>query len=231
MEWATLVLDYLRGFLSPAPVIAIVAMGFLTMFKAEVRHFITRMTEFKWPGGSVLAPQMQGIDQMPSEPDPNGSTDLSNVTANWGISPEQLDRIVEMAEADRERAEMWEFRYLIYYLVPHTQRVLDWLSRLPDGATSELYHSLWTPLIPSLEERYAVITALQQHALVTHSVDGSLGITKKGRDYVTWRDSLLAPTPNPGIGSIIKSMAADAPLSSPLLPAIAKEYEPRPSSG
>jgi hypothetical protein len=55
-----------------------------------------------------------------------------------------------------------------------------------------LYDSVWLPLIPSAEERRAIITALQAHYLIL--VQNELvEVTPKGREYIAWRGPLPQP--------------------------------------
>ena len=71
-----------------------------------------------------------------------------------------------MLDAERARAYLWEYRYLNHFLAFHTQQVLDWFASLPNRTSMALFDSVWLPLIPSTDERRAIITALQAHYLI-----------------------------------------------------------------
>ena len=94
-------------------------------------------------------------------------------------------------QAGRARAYFWEYRYLNYFLVPHTRVVLDWLAGLKDMATVELFDNLWLPAIPNPDERKAVMRALLAHNLVELDVPW-ISVTPQGREYL----ALRGPLPN-----------------------------------
>jgi hypothetical protein len=195
---AQVVLEYLKVFLSWPVVILAISVLFLVRFKAPISALIGRIASIKIPGGGeVLMPQQQqaamnAIEQTsrpagdvpaPSE----GATELDHVT-----SDERLD-------TERERARLWEFRFLNSYLVLHTQLVLQWLaSREPTAYGT--YDTHWMYLIPEANERSAVIRALQNHHLISVSPDrqNMLRVTGKGREYLEWRGP-IAPPPAPSV--------------------------------
>ena len=72
-----------------------------------------------------------------------------------------------------------------------TQVVLDWLIGLPQSTTYAHYDSFWLPIIPSANEKQAIINALQMHHLVMHDVTSNMiTVTPKGREYQEWRGEL-----------------------------------------
>ena len=83
--------------------------------------------------------------------------------------------------------------YLNYFLVPQTQRVLDWLPFLSVRTTISMFDSFWMPIIPEANERKAIINALQSHHLIM--LTGELiEVTPKGKEYIKWRGPALAPS-------------------------------------
>ena len=87
---------------------------------------------------------------------------------------------------------MWEYRYLNYYLVPATQRVLEWLASLNTRTSYSFFDTLWMPAIPSAEERRAIINALETHHLIQFQGE-LIEVTPKGREYIQWRGPLPPP--------------------------------------
>ena len=68
---------------------------------------------------------------------------------------------------------------------------LDWLIGLTQPTTYAFYDSVFLPIIPSANERQAIITALQMHHLVMHDeVSNVITVTPKGREYQEWRGVL-----------------------------------------
>lgn len=105
---------------------------------------------------------------------------------NLSLTPEQVEGIRQLFEAERAKAYLWEYRYLNYFLAQSTQRVLDWLASLQTRTSVSLFDTLWLPAIPSAEERRAIVNALQAHHLI--QLTGELiEVTPKGREYIQWR--------------------------------------------
>jgi hypothetical protein len=192
METAKIVLEYIKVFLSPQAVAGLVAAIFLSRFRKDISALLGRIARIRFPGGEVSTSQ--------AERPPEAETSLAKPPASSDVqlpqgrtlTPEQVDTIRKVFEAERARAALWEYRYLNYFLVPHTQQVLDWLDSIKGAPTVDLYDSIWIPRIPSSEERKAVLRALEAHALVT--VNGPLiEVTEKGKQYREFRGSLLLP--------------------------------------
>jgi len=82
------------------------------------------------------------------------------------LSADQQQRLTELIQAERSRAALWEYRYLNCFLVPATQRVLDWLAGLNQRTSVSMFDSLWSAVIPNPQERVAIIAALENHHLI-----------------------------------------------------------------
>lgn len=93
--------------------------------------------------------------------------------------------------AERARAYFWEYRYLHYFLVLGTQRVLDWLASLPAPTTVGAFDTFWQPLIPSAEQRRTILSVLESHNLIFFRGE-LIEVSPKGREYIQWR----GPLPN-----------------------------------
>lgn len=113
---------------------------------------------------------------------------------NIALAPEQVKQLSDIFQAERARAYLWEYRYLNYFLVPLTQRVLDGLATLTDRLTYTLYDSLLTQTVSKAEEQKAIIDALAAHHLIQLKGD-LIEVTPKGREYIQW------PGPLPSIAS------------------------------
>lgn len=86
--------------------------------------------------------------------------------------------------------ELWEYRYLNYFLVRKTQLVLDWLTNFNQPVTANLYDSVWIPSIHNANERQIILNVLQAHHLIQIDQLGLIGLTAKGREYIEWRGAL-----------------------------------------
>ena len=195
MDTETLILEYLKVILTAPTVIGVLGTIFLLLFKNELRSLINRIASLKIGSAELTAPQL------PPPADQTAQGQLPNPAPPQlppGVSvPPQATRLVEQAlAAERARAYLWEYRYLNYFLVYATQRVLDWLASLPASITVTAYDSYWQPLIPSGEQRRTILAALESHNLITFRSD-LIEVTPKGREYLQFRGPL--PTlPAPG---------------------------------
>jgi hypothetical protein len=192
MDIATLVLEYLRAVLSFPTVVGILGIMFLCMFRAELKSLILRIALLKFGSAELAAPQL------PPSVERNGSGSgketLPNPTppqlpAGITAPPETLKLLAQAMLAERARAYLWEYRYLNYFLVLGTQRVLDWLASLSAAMTVTAYDTFWQPLIPSAEQRRTILAVLESHNLIVFRAD-LIEVTPKGREYIQWRGSL-----------------------------------------
>jgi hypothetical protein len=114
--------------------------------------------------------------------------------------PRNKTTVVEKEEATKQlllwrtNAYIWEYRYLNYYLVYNTQRVLDWFYDLKEPILYSNFDALNINLISDPKERHAIISALLQHYLIEDK-NNLLKITEKGREYVGFRGRM--PQANP----------------------------------
>lgn len=193
MEIARLVLEYLKVALSPQTLAAAVAIVFFLAFKEDIKALMRRIAKIRFPGGSELSTSQverssENVPAGEARP-PLPPAEQVSLPQNLSLTPEQVQGIRQLFEAERAKAYLWEYRYLNYFLVPSTQRVLDWLASLQTRTSVSLFDTLWLPAIPSAEERKAIINALQAHHLIL--LTGELiEVTPKGREYIQWRGSL-----------------------------------------
>ncbi len=195
MEIAKLVLEYIKAILSAHLIIGAVAMTFLVMFKEDVKALMRRIAKIKFPGGSELSTsQSEKASEdlsATAAPPPVATSGGPPIPENLSLTQVQIQAVRQLFDAERARAALWEYRYLNYFLVPNTQRVLDWLSSLNTRTTVSFFDAFWMPVLPSVEERRAIINALQAHHLI--QLDGELiEVTPKGREYIQWRGQLPA---------------------------------------
>lgn len=194
MEIAHLILEYLRVILS-APVIAgAVAITFLCLFRGGISALIDRVFRIRFPGGELFASQQQraqaGIAPQEQPPAlPQGQQ--VELPANITLTPQQAQQVVHLIQSERATAALWEYRYLNFFLARSTQLVLDWLGTLQQPISVNLIDSYLQSFIVDAQERVAILTALQNHHLVT-IVNNLVQITPKGREYLQWRGPLPA---------------------------------------
>lgn len=199
MENANLILEYLKVLLTAPVLFFLVAVLFITLFKEDIKALILRIAKIRLPGGTeVSTPQSNQLATEEQKPAPKPSVD--NQVAVIGLpaelTPHQQSTIEQLIRSHIATAYIWEYRYLNYFLVRATQGVLDWLIGLPQATTYMHYDSVWLPIIPSANERLAIINALQTHHLIQQDASGMIVVTPKGREYQEWRGPLQQPLTN-----------------------------------
>ncbi|OHE76359.1 MAG: hypothetical protein A2107_02610 [Verrucomicrobia bacterium GWF2_62_7] len=190
MSTAQLVLDYLKVLLSTQVVAGVACLAFLWMFREDIKALLLRTAKIKFPGGAeVLTSQAAKQEEKAGESDKLPSPPKDEVKLPVTLQPDDMKKVVELFQAERARAYLWEYRYLNYFLAYRTQKVLDWLASLSSRTSCDLYDAFWLPHIPSAEERKAIIVALQAHYLIIIQ-NNLVEVTPKGREYIQWRRPL-----------------------------------------
>lgn len=201
MQIAGIVLEYLKVLLSPQVIAGSVAVAFIVKFHEDIRALMRRIAKIRFPGGSEVSTtqveraseEFPGHKTAPPVPPP----DQISLPQNLSLTPEEVEQLREAFQAERAKAYLWEYRYLNFYLVPATQRVLDWLASLNPRISYSLFDAFWLPMIPSSEERRAIMRALETHYLI--QFQGELvEVTPKGREYIQWRGPLSPQAPEAG---------------------------------
>lgn len=149
-----------------------------------------RIAKIRLPGGGELStPQLEKLhNEKPIEdkalPEPQ-STDLQ-----VNIKEDKIETVRALYNAERARAYFWEYSYLNYFLVPGTQRALDWIATCKAPLSLSLYDTLMTPLVPDQKERQAILNALEKHYLI--KIENELiSVNPKGYEYIEWRGKVL----------------------------------------
>jgi len=191
MEIATLVLEYLKVLLSPQIVVGVVGLVFLFLFREDIKALILRVAKIRLPGGAEISTSQSERqikeEKIEQKPLPAPETPLPGLPSD--LTPQQRLAIENILKAERATSYLWEYRYLNYFLVYGTQAVLDWLISLKQPTTYGHYDATWLPLIPSANERGAIINALQAHHLIQVK-DGAIQVSPKGMEYQQWRGEL-----------------------------------------
>ena len=184
-----LALGYLRVLLSAPPMTVVVVLVLMCVFRSDLQAIMSRIATIKFPGGELsTTSQSDRLEKTgPDEPPPQ-ETDLPE---GLTISPEQQKLLRDFIRAQHNMSTYWEYRYLNFYFVRDTHLVLDWLASLPNRHLIEMFHAFWSPVIPSANDRQAILMALQNHHLIT-ARDTMIEITDKGREYLQWRGPLPA---------------------------------------
>ena len=174
--------------LSPQVVAGLIIIIALTTFKEDIRGVLKRFARIKLPGGTEL--EMQQLNQ--SEYSTSKQMDLlsesenefrKNMEAKIEENEQQIESIQKIAVSNFRESRLWEFRFLNYFLVYNSQRVLDWFNNCPEGITPSSFDSLWMGFIPSPDQRKAIIGAL----ITTEDI---IVITEKGKEFIQWRGPL-----------------------------------------
>ncbi|MDY6932949.1 MAG: hypothetical protein SVZ03_01840 [Spirochaetota bacterium] len=186
METSKIILELIKALTASQIIYGAIVFTFLLLFKEAIRALIGRIAKIKLPGGGELSTP-QSLRSSDEKPD-----DVNISVPSDDLLPPNLKLTPEVFKAERAKAALWEYRYLNYFLVPQTQRVLDWLSSLSVRTTISMFDSFWMLIIPEANERKAIINALQSHHLIV--LNGELiEVTPKGNEYIQWRGPALAP--------------------------------------
>lgn len=193
METASVILEYLKVLLSAPPITGAVATIFLVLFREEIRTLIGRTASIRFPGGELSTSQIERtaeeLTENPEQPPPLPPAEPPSLPPGLTLGPEEQLKLVEFVKAERAQAALWEYRFLNFYLVRSTQRVLDWLASLNQRTTLRFFDAFWAPSIPNPEERRAIIGALANNHLIQLSGE-LIEVTPKGREYLHWRGPL-----------------------------------------
>lgn len=192
MEIATLALEYLKVLLSPQIVVGAVGLVFLFLFREDIKALLLRVAKIRLPGGTEISTSQSERqikeEKIEQKPLPAPATPLPGLPSD--LTPQQRLAVEDILKAERATSYLWEYRYLNYFLVYGTQSVLNWLISLSQLTTTySHYDATWLPLIPSANERVAIINALQAHHLIQVN-DGAIQVTPKGMEYQQWRGEL-----------------------------------------
>lgn len=191
MEYANLILEYLKVLLTAPVLFSLVAILFIALFREDIKALILRIAKIKLPGGTeVSTPQSNQLATEEHKPVPSIDNQVAVVGLPAELTPQQRQAVEQLIRSHIATAYIWEYRYLNYFLVRGTQLVLDWLIGLPQATTYMHYDSVWLPIIPSANERQAIINALQTHHLIQQETSGMIIVTPKGREYQEWRGVL-----------------------------------------
>ena len=194
MEIATLVLEYLKVLLSPQIVVGGVGLVFLFLFREDIKALLLRVAKIRLPGGTEISTSQSerqiNEENIEQKPLPAPAMPLSGLPSD--LTPQQRIAVENILKAERATSYLWEYRYLNYFLVYGTQAVLNWLISLNQPTTYSHFDATWLPLIPSANERGAIINALQAHHLIQVN-DGAIQVTPKGMEYQQWRGELSKP--------------------------------------
>ena len=195
MDIAKLVIEYLKVLLSAPPLFSVVAIIFIFIFREDLKALILRIAKIKLPGGTeVSTPQSNQLaveDKPAPEHTVNEQVPVTGLPAD--LTPQQRTAVEQLIRLHIATSYVWEYRYLNYFLARGTQHVLDWLIG-QQSTTYAHFESVWIPIIPSANERQAIITALQAHHLTQQKDFGLIVVTQKGCEYAEWRGPLTPPS-------------------------------------
>ena len=176
----------------------LVVLVLVWVFRSDLKAIMSRIATIKFPGVEIsTTSQIDRSAKIGSDELPPGSTPGQKTALPEGLTipQEQQELVRNFIQAQETTSRLWEYRYLNFYFVPNTQLVLDWLASLQNRPSIEMFHALWLPLIPSADDRKAILFALENHYLIT-VLEMMIEITDRGREYLQWRGPLpLHPKP------------------------------------
>lgn len=195
MDAASIILEYVRVFLSTPVVVGVVATAAILIFKKDIKTLCSRIATIKLPGGGELltSQQSRSTDEESNSTPPDVTDEQLNLPAELKFTSDQLAVVRNLYFSERANAYLWEYRYLNFFLVRATQYVLEWFASSQQPISLSLFHNVWTPIVRSAAERDAIINALQSHYLIDVS-DSLVQITPKGREYIDWRGPMEQST-------------------------------------
>ncbi|MBI1337578.1 MAG: hypothetical protein GC164_11515 [Phycisphaera sp.] len=195
MDIAAIILDYLRVLFSWPVVTGVIAISAICLFKSDIKLLMSRIAKIRFPGGSELSTSQ--LERTKEEKTESERPEVPQVEANQPVplpadlefTQQQLEAVRQLYLNERANAYLWEYRYLNYFLAYQTQQVLDWLVPMSAPISRSLFDNIWTPYIPIVQERDAIINALQAHYLIGMD-SGLISVTPKGQEYHQWRGPL-----------------------------------------
>jgi hypothetical protein len=191
MEIAKLVLEFARVLLAWPVITLIFGVVFLRLFKPQIGSALARILSVRLPGGGelLMSEQQASVNVLTASTDASAGAAPGQPTIPPAPTAPQLpaggDNVEQRVQTERQRAQLWEYRFLNLYLVPRTQVVLDWLASQPPMGL-HTYEAWLMGSVPSPTERLAVLDALLNHHLVEMR-DNLITVTHKGREYMQWR--------------------------------------------
>jgi hypothetical protein len=137
MEWITLLIEFLKVFLSVQVMAAAVCLVFFKMFQDDIKALILRIAKIRLPGGGeVSTPQFEKqITETNLKDAPLPSPETKDQEIPSTLDSKELETIKALLDSERARAYFWEYRYLNYFLVYNTQRVLNWFASIENKAS------------------------------------------------------------------------------------------------
>jgi hypothetical protein len=190
---AIMVLEYLKVILTWPVLSTLVSLVFILLFREDLKALILRIAKIKLPGGTEIdTPQSARLATEDKKPAPQAGPQVQQAISDLpsNLTPEQRTDVEALLRSSIANSYLWEYRYLNYFLARSTQVLLDWLVGLQSPTTYALYDSFWLPLIPSANERQAMIAALLAHHLIHQDSSGLIRVNPKGKEYQQWRGAL-----------------------------------------
>lgn len=193
VEQVITTLEYLKVLLTGPVLFSIVALVFIFVFKEDIKALLLRVAKIKLPGGAeVSTPQStRTAEESTSTKEPNIDENVPIQNLPNDLTPQQKQTVEQLIRSHIATSYLWEYRYLNYFLARGTQEVLDWLISLPQSTNYAHFDATWLPIIPSANERQAIVNALQAHYLIQYNNEtGLIQVSPKGREYQEWRGKL-----------------------------------------
>lgn len=179
MDIAKLVLEFVRVLLAWPVIVLALGVFFFIKFHKAIDALIHRIASIKFPGGGELVLPQATRNVLATEVVVTAVTDGETAPGAEVATAEQR------LKSANERARLWEYQYLNFFLVPRTQVLLDWLANRAPTAYAT-YDSWMTNVVPNPLEREAMINALRNHHLIEIAGD-MITVNPKGHEYMQWR--------------------------------------------
>ena len=190
MDIAKIILEYCKVLLSTPVIAGLLVLVFFMIFRVSIQALIGRIAKIRFPGGAELSTSQEELPAKDELPQITANSEKSPIKGlGITLKPDQMRAISERFDAERAQARLWEYRFLNYFLVQKTQKVLDWLASLKQRTTTAMFDSFWLPVIPNAQERNAIIRALEAQHLIIIQND-LIEVTGKGIEYLQWRGPL-----------------------------------------
>lgn len=194
MPTSQLVLEFVKVLLSAPVMGAAAAFGLAFLFREPIKSLFNRIASLKVAGIGEFQTSQAARSELPAPEGKDNPAPLpaeSKKAAAWAAQSND-PAAAERLKAERERAYLWEYRYLNLYLVRGTQLVLDWFAGRQGPTTFAVYDSWWSSIVIDPNERFARVAVLKSHYLLIDN-NGLLAVSEKGREYLEWRGPLPPP--------------------------------------
>lgn len=193
MEYWGVGIEFAKILLSWPTVTVTIVIFVSVYFYDQLSSMFERISSLKLPGTELSLSQQILDEAKPSEGPkalPNPPLPDPPMQPGLILDDNLVSQLRSAWNQEKQACILWEYRYLNWFLVFNTQKILDWAIRINTATSIDNYNAVWSPLVPVSNQRIAILSALESHSLIAINGDFIL-VTDKGKDYAAWPERRL----------------------------------------